>query len=85
MAITGRLPSLAIDLNKYDTIKAIKTNESHPVEEYLGECKAEWEMYTQYFKDNNMVDDRPDCPYPYTVEMMKEFKRRADESWGIKA
>lgn len=75
-AVGGRLPSLATDLAIYDVIKAKKTSESHPLEEYLGQCKAEWEMYTKYFKDNNMVDDRPDCPYPYTIEMVQEFQRR---------
>jgi len=82
--ITTRIPSLAIQNLKYgDKHKASKTQRCHPLEEYLGECVAEWKMYCKYFQDNNMVDDRPEPEYPYTEEIVRGFIRRSNAPYGI--
>lgn len=77
-----RIPGLQAQINEAGGIKAVKTNYAHPVEDYLAEVKAEWEMYIRYFKEHNMVDDRPEPEYPYTIEIMEEFDRRAEASWS---
>jgi len=78
----AKIPGVAFELGEAQAIKAVKTNYAHPVEDYLAEVKAEWQCYIKYFKEHNMVDDRPEPEYPYTIEIMAEFDRRAEESWA---
>mmetsp|Transcript_29917 Transcript_29917/g.60319 ORF Transcript_29917/g.60319 Transcript_29917/m.60319 type:complete len:131 (+) Transcript_29917:63-455(+) len=73
MALGANIPGLAGKMNEADQLKARKQWESHPLEVYLKECEREWVNYTEFFKKHNMVDDRPDCPYPYTMDYMWEL------------
>eukprot|EP00413_Alexandrium_margalefii_P013573 CAMPEP_0204531224 /NCGR_PEP_ID=MMETSP0661-20131031/11049_1 /ASSEMBLY_ACC=CAM_ASM_000606 /TAXON_ID=109239 /ORGANISM="Alexandrium margalefi, Strain AMGDE01CS-322" /LENGTH=631 /DNA_ID=CAMNT_0051537365 /DNA_START=67 /DNA_END=1962 /DNA_ORIENTATION=+ len=79
MALSANLPGLAGKMGEADVIKARKQWESHPLEVYHAECIREWESYTAFFKKHNMVDDRPDCPYPYTLETMYELIDKANK------
>jgi len=72
---------LQLELKQMVDLKARSQQRTHPLPNYLAECKAEWEGYIKYFRDNDMVDDRPDPPYPYTLEKMEGFMRRATEAW----
>lgn len=77
MAISSSIPLLAQQMGEADAIKARKQNESHPLEVYLNQCTREWEAYIKYFRDHNMVDDRPDPPYPYSYEGMLDLIDKA--------
>lgn len=71
--VSSTIPELGMLMTEAGDIKSRKHQFSHPLKEFLAECKAEWEMYIKYFKENNMVDDRPDPEYPYTEELMEEM------------
>mmetsp|Transcript_44761 Transcript_44761/g.100500 ORF Transcript_44761/g.100500 Transcript_44761/m.100500 type:complete len:656 (-) Transcript_44761:62-2029(-) len=72
------IPGLAQEVNEANDIKHRKQAEAHPMEEYLAQCKAEWESYIAYFRKHDMVDDRPDPAYPYTEEVIWGFMEKAD-------
>merc|ERR550525_181516 len=80
MAINSALPDLARETQEMDSLKARKQAEAHPMEEFLPQCKAEWETYIRFFKDNQMIDEssKPEPPYPYTMEMMRGFIDKAN-------
>lgn len=76
--LNNSLPMLAAQSREQDAIKARKQVETHPMEQYLSECRTEWEMYIKYFKENGLVNDRPDPPYPYTMESMHGYYQKAE-------
>mmetsp|Transcript_20115 Transcript_20115/g.47091 ORF Transcript_20115/g.47091 Transcript_20115/m.47091 type:complete len:662 (+) Transcript_20115:58-2043(+) len=78
MGLNSTLPMLAQQCNEMDQIKARKQNDAHPLPEYLSQCRKEWETYIKFFRENNMVDDRPDPPYPYTEEVIAYLVAKAD-------
>lgn len=71
------VPKLAMVVDAVSAIKAARMKVTHPLEKHLAQCKAEWDMYTQFFRQNDMCNDRPDPPYPYTLESMRGFIARA--------
>jgi len=79
MALSSSIPGLAQKMGEADSLKSRKQWESHPMEEYLWECEREWMAYHKFFRDNNLVDDRPDCPYPYTQAIMSELIDKASK------
>jgi hypothetical protein len=79
MALGSNLPWLAAKTGEMDAIKARKQKIRHPPKEYLAECTREWESYIKFFRHHDMVDDRPDPPYPYTEEIMYDFMKRCGE------
>lgn len=66
------VPGLSDRVNGVNDLKWRKQQQAHPLPQYLALCVAEWEMYCKFFRDNKMVDDRPDPTYPYTEEFMKQ-------------
>merc|ERR1712070_1028302 len=58
--VLNMIPSLAMESGKIGALKASKTKATHPTEEYIAECKHEWELYIQKFKSWGMIDDRPE-------------------------
>jgi thioredoxin reductase len=62
-------PALAAKQQYFDQMKSYKQHVAHPLEEYLEECKQEWEMYCDMIDMPEVA--RP--PYPYTKEMILGF------------
>jgi len=85
MTTLNMIPMLGAQLSVCDALKYIKTKEAHPPKKFLAECKAEWEAYIKHFKDNEMVDDRPEPSYPYTDEMVQGYIDRSNMEWMRKA
>lgn len=79
------VPALANHLSIFDGLKARKQGEAHPVEEYIADCKREWEGYIRAFKKFGMIDDRPEPAYPYTGEMVRGWIQRSVDFWTAKA
>jgi len=79
MVVGMNLPFLGQAAGATDGLKSQKQQQSHPLEEYLGECKKEWETYIKFVRKHNMVDDRPDPPYPYTLEYMYDIIDKANK------
>lgn len=73
MVLHSMIPALAMEIASFDRLKAMKQRQTHPMKEYIAECKREWEMYIRNFKKYGMVDDREEPPYPYTVEIMEDY------------
>lgn len=68
------LPDLARRLGEVDKIKSEKTLLCHPKEQYIAECRSEWEAYTKMMRSQGQIPaDKPDIPYPYTVELVDEL------------
>mmetsp|Transcript_27829 Transcript_27829/g.78788 ORF Transcript_27829/g.78788 Transcript_27829/m.78788 type:complete len:674 (-) Transcript_27829:112-2133(-) len=78
VVVSMNCPLLAQETGRADGLKPMKQSLSHPLEEYLGECVKEWETYIKYFRKHNMVDERPDPPYPYTLEYMHDIIDKAN-------
>uniref|UniRef100_A0A7S2FV13 Uncharacterized protein n=1 Tax=Alexandrium andersonii TaxID=327968 RepID=A0A7S2FV13_9DINO len=78
MAINSSIPELAQETAEMDALKARKQAEAHPVEDFLPQCVAEWRSYIKMFKEAKMVDDRPEPPYPYTLESIRGFIDKAN-------
>lgn len=83
--ITTTLPELGGLMGVAGDIKSRKHQNSHPLKEFLAESKAEWDMYIKYFKEHNMVDDRPYPEYPYTEEIVNEFMEEALQIQGVQS
>jgi len=77
MGIGMAVPALSQLTVPAGALKARKMQEAHPLEDFLGECRKEWESYIRYFRKHAMVDERPDPPYPYTEDMMRGYMDRA--------
>jgi hypothetical protein len=82
VALSTAIPMLAYETGVMGALKSMKQKQAHPLPEYLAQCTAEWNAYIQYFRKHGMVDDRPDPPYPYTEEAMREFCKRNGEDMG---
>jgi hypothetical protein len=85
MSFGNAIPILSWQCGEQGAIKSRKQRQAHPLPEYLGQCRYEWESYCKFFRHHNMVDDRPDPPYPYTEEIMHDFLRKVGEDavrWG---
>jgi hypothetical protein len=82
ITIASNLPELGVMMTVAGDIKARKHQDSHPLKEFLADSKAEWEMYIKYFREHNMVDDRPDPEYPYTEEICMGFLNEALQIQG---
>mmetsp|Transcript_25571 Transcript_25571/g.80315 ORF Transcript_25571/g.80315 Transcript_25571/m.80315 type:complete len:654 (+) Transcript_25571:42-2003(+) len=78
LALQTTLPILAGQCAEMDAIKARKQNENLPMHVYLGQCRKEWETYIAFFRKHNMVDDRPDPPYPYTEEVIAHLVEKSE-------
>eukprot|EP00440_Ansanella_granifera_P054980 gb/GFBE01059601.1/.p1 GENE.gb/GFBE01059601.1/~~gb/GFBE01059601.1/.p1 ORF type:complete len:632 (+),score=149.44 gb/GFBE01059601.1/:1-1896(+) len=81
MTTMGLIPMLQAHMNVCDALKHIKQKATHPMKQYLAECKAEWEAYIKAFKAEGMVDDRPEPPYPYTESMVQGWIDRTNMEW----
>uniref|UniRef100_A0A7S1W0F6 Uncharacterized protein n=1 Tax=Alexandrium catenella TaxID=2925 RepID=A0A7S1W0F6_ALECA len=79
MALGGNIPGLAAKMGEADALKARKQWESHPLEVYFKECEDEWNNYIRFFRKHNMVDDRPDPVYPYTMDTMWELIEKCNK------
>lgn len=77
--IQSKLPQLAKAMAEMEKIKMLKSQQTHPLDQYLAQCRAEWDMYIKFFREHNMVDDRPDPPYPYTEEIMQSLLEEHDK------
>lgn len=82
MALNGTLPALAAELAVYDGLKAAKQKVRHPPKEFIDECTQEWEMYIRFFKKHDMVDDRPEPAYPYTLEIIEDYMQQTKDHWA---
>mmetsp|Transcript_34393 Transcript_34393/g.79874 ORF Transcript_34393/g.79874 Transcript_34393/m.79874 type:complete len:625 (-) Transcript_34393:137-2011(-) len=80
-SITQNIPALGAEMSGIDALKAYKQRRAHPLGQFLGECKREWEGYIKMFKEYSMVDDRPEPPYPYTEELMQSYIDRSNYVW----
>jgi thioredoxin reductase len=75
-----RIPELAEQMSETDKLKARKTQEAHPPDIYLAECKQEWEMYIAMFRKHGQISDaEDDVPYPYTQEVLAEFNKDMED------
>lgn len=81
MAI-GQIPALAAVLAAVDANKVIKMRKSHPCGKFLEEAANEWNTYIKIFKESGVFDDRPEPPYPYTVDYMEDMVQRVDKWWA---
>merc|ERR1712100_900974 len=81
MYLQGLLPTLAMEMLAYNALKAQKQKETHPMKEYLAECRREWEMYISKWKELGMIDDRPEPAYPYTEEIMESYINQTRRHW----
>mmetsp|Transcript_14804 Transcript_14804/g.34893 ORF Transcript_14804/g.34893 Transcript_14804/m.34893 type:complete len:656 (-) Transcript_14804:80-2047(-) len=72
--------ALQLEMHEMNMLKARSQQRTHPLPTFLAECKAEWDNYIKYFRENKMVDDRPDPPYPYTLPKMEAFMERCAEA-----
>lgn len=79
--IGQNLPHLGSLMGQMDSLKAQRQRKIHPPDKYIEECKAEWRMYIDYFKENGMVDDRPEPEYPYTADMVDKWLLKSEEQW----
>mmetsp|Transcript_62436 Transcript_62436/g.140758 ORF Transcript_62436/g.140758 Transcript_62436/m.140758 type:complete len:688 (+) Transcript_62436:64-2127(+) len=69
MVLGACLPGLALKTAHFDQMKSSKQHMSHPLHQFLQECRQEWQMYIEMFG----TDDLPPPPYPYTEEMVSGF------------
>lgn len=83
--LSSNLPMLAAAQAAAEAMKTRKQRLSHPMREYVESCKAEWECYVRVFKARGMVDDRPEPPYPYTVDMVQEWLDKVGMYWMQRA
>jgi len=77
--ILGQVPGLNMATNILASLKSSKQRQAHPIDKFLKECEAEWEMYVDMLIAHPKAKqdvDRP--PYPYTKESLEEYMRRAD-------
>eukprot|EP00408_Alexandrium_pacificum_P025463 CAMPEP_0171187768 /NCGR_PEP_ID=MMETSP0790-20130122/17489_1 /TAXON_ID=2925 /ORGANISM="Alexandrium catenella, Strain OF101" /LENGTH=372 /DNA_ID=CAMNT_0011652835 /DNA_START=82 /DNA_END=1199 /DNA_ORIENTATION=+ len=84
VVLNSMLPGLAVKGAHFDAMKSQKQHVAHPLQQYLAECRMEWEMYIEMFG----TDEKPPPPYPYTEEMMLGFMQEiydeAQQKWAAK-
>uniref|UniRef100_A0A7S4Q910 FAD/NAD(P)-binding domain-containing protein n=1 Tax=Alexandrium monilatum TaxID=311494 RepID=A0A7S4Q910_9DINO len=81
--MAGQVPGLGLAAGVMGTLKHVKQRIAHPVEPFIRECTAEWEMYCDMCLANPNCKDKPRPPYPYTVESLERYKRMTDVAMGI--
>jgi len=75
----GQVPGLNVAMNVLGALKSAKQREAHPIEKFLQECEAEWDMYVDMCSSHPKAKqdiDRP--PYPYTKKSLQEYMQRSD-------
>lgn len=56
---------------KHPWLKRMRQLEAHPLEVFLGQCKAEWDEYARKWKDAGAPGPIPE--YPYTPKLVQEY------------
>jgi len=66
--VCGSIPGLALNLAVSGSLKWKKQQRMHSIDDFLKECRAEWDMYSDMCMNNPASRDRPRPAYPYSKE-----------------